>query len=150
MMKSMCCLCIQFTHENTSERTIWNQVNNKKSGGGGGGGGANPTRPSLPGLLACTAKKASYAPDMGTAQLAFEEVVRGGPTGNNFLRMPGFFPRFFSYYSSTKYSTSTLATRFRSRDPESHVTPKGVPLGVRMCHRKLHNIPHPLVGPFHR
>ena len=57
----MCCLCIQFTHENTSERTILHQVNNKNSGGGGGGGG-NPTRPPLPGLVACTAKKASYAP----------------------------------------------------------------------------------------
>jgi hypothetical protein len=79
---------------------------------------------------------------MGTAQLAFEEVVRGGPTGNKFCACPDFSRVFFSYYSSTK-CTSTLATRFRSRDPESHVTPKGVPLGVRMCHRKLHNIPHP-------
>ena len=34
-MKSMCCLCIQFTHENTSERTILHQVNKKNSGGGG-------------------------------------------------------------------------------------------------------------------
>ena len=31
----MCCLCIQFTHENTSERTILHQVNKKNSGGGG-------------------------------------------------------------------------------------------------------------------
>ena len=56
-MKSMCCLCIQFTHENTSERTILHQVNKKNSVVG-----ANPTRPPLPGLVACTAKKASYAP----------------------------------------------------------------------------------------
>jgi hypothetical protein len=34
-MKSMCCLCIQFTHENTSERTILHQVSQKNSGGGG-------------------------------------------------------------------------------------------------------------------
>jgi len=27
-MKSMCCLCIQFTHENTSERTILHLVKN--------------------------------------------------------------------------------------------------------------------------
>jgi hypothetical protein len=40
----MCCLCIQFTHENTSERTILHQVNKKNSGGGEG---ANPTRPPL-------------------------------------------------------------------------------------------------------
>ena len=46
-MKSMCCLCIQFTHENTSERTILHLV--KK-------------RPPLQGMVACTAKKASYAP----------------------------------------------------------------------------------------
>jgi hypothetical protein len=42
-MKSMCCLCIQFIHENTSERTILHQVNNNKILGGVGG--ANPTRP---------------------------------------------------------------------------------------------------------
>ena len=59
-MKSMCCLCIQFTHENTSERTILHQVNNKNSGGGGGQTPADP--PPFPGLVACTAKKASYAP----------------------------------------------------------------------------------------
>ena len=51
-MKSMCCLCIQFTHENTSERTILHLVNNKIL--------AIP----LPGLVACTAKKASYAPEV--------------------------------------------------------------------------------------
>jgi hypothetical protein len=28
-MKSMCCLCIQVTHENTSECTILHLVNNK-------------------------------------------------------------------------------------------------------------------------
>jgi hypothetical protein len=28
-MKSMCCLCIQFTHENTSERTILHLVKKK-------------------------------------------------------------------------------------------------------------------------
>ena len=34
-------------------------------GGGGGEGVANPTRPPpFPGLVACTAKKASYAPDI--------------------------------------------------------------------------------------
>ena len=57
----MCCLCIQFTHENTSERTILHQVSQKNSGG------ANPIRPPppFPGLVACTAKKASYAPDRG-------------------------------------------------------------------------------------
>ena len=39
-------------------------VNNKNSGGGGGGGGGQtPPDPTLPGLVACTAKKASYAPD---------------------------------------------------------------------------------------
>jgi hypothetical protein len=43
-MKSMCCLCIQFTHENTSERTILHLVKKK-----------------ILGLVACTAKKASYA-----------------------------------------------------------------------------------------
>ena len=53
------------------------------------------------------------------------------------LRMPRFFPHFFSYYSSTKCSTSTMATGC----DQGHVTPKGVPLGVRMCNRKLHNIP---------
>ena len=62
-MKSMCCLCIQFTHENTSERTILHQVNKKISGGGGGGGRQTPPAPPpFPGLVACTAKKASYAP----------------------------------------------------------------------------------------
>jgi hypothetical protein len=45
-MKSMCCLCIQFTHENTSERTILHLVKKK-----------------ILGLVACTAKKASYALD---------------------------------------------------------------------------------------
>jgi hypothetical protein len=40
----MCCLCIQFTHENTSERTILHLVKKK-----------------ILGLVACTAKKASYA-----------------------------------------------------------------------------------------
>jgi hypothetical protein len=44
-MKSMCCLCIQFTHENTSERIILHQVN-KKNSGGGGGGGQTPPEPS--------------------------------------------------------------------------------------------------------
>jgi hypothetical protein len=44
----MCCLCIQFTHENTSERTILHLVKKK--------------RPPLQGMVACTAKKASYAP----------------------------------------------------------------------------------------
>jgi hypothetical protein len=58
-MKSMCCLCIQFIHENISERTILHQVNKKNSGGGG----QTPPDPLLPGLVACTAKKASYAPD---------------------------------------------------------------------------------------
>jgi hypothetical protein len=43
-MKSMCCLCIQFIHENTSERTILHLVKKK-----------------ILGLVACTAKKASYA-----------------------------------------------------------------------------------------
>jgi hypothetical protein len=43
-MKSMCCLCIQFTHENTSERTILHLVK------------------TIFCLVACTAKKASYAP----------------------------------------------------------------------------------------
>ena len=57
----MCCLCIQFTHENTSERTILYLVNNNKIWGGGGGG--KPQQTPLPGLVACTAKKASYAPD---------------------------------------------------------------------------------------
>ena len=45
----MCCLCIQFTHENTSERTILHLVQKK-------------IQTPLPGLVACTAKKASYAP----------------------------------------------------------------------------------------
>ena len=40
----MCCLCIQFTHENTSERTILHLV-----------------KKNILGLVACTAKKASYA-----------------------------------------------------------------------------------------
>ena len=40
----MCCLCIQFTYENTSERTILHLVKKK-----------------ILGLVACTAKKASYA-----------------------------------------------------------------------------------------
>jgi hypothetical protein len=44
------------------------------------------------------------------------------------------FPAFISYYSSsTKYSTSTMATG-------CDVTPKGVPLGVHMHNRKLRNI----------
>ena len=42
----MCCLCIQFTHENTSERTILHLV-----------------KKNILGLVACTAKKASYALD---------------------------------------------------------------------------------------
>ena len=41
----MCCLCIQFTHENTSERTILHLV-----------------KKHFPGLVACTVKKASYTP----------------------------------------------------------------------------------------
>jgi hypothetical protein len=45
-MKSIGCLCIQFTHENTSERTILHLVRKK-----------------IMGLAACTAKKASYALD---------------------------------------------------------------------------------------
>jgi hypothetical protein len=55
----MCCLCIQFTNENTSERTILHQVSQKNSGG------QTPPDPPppFPGLVACTAKKASYAPD---------------------------------------------------------------------------------------
>jgi hypothetical protein len=52
-MKSMCCLCIQYTHENTSERTILQQVKKQILGRGG-----------KPGLVACTAKKAIYAPDI--------------------------------------------------------------------------------------
>ena len=32
---------------------------------------------------------------MGTAQLTFEEVVRGGPTGNKFCACPDFFRIFF-------------------------------------------------------
>jgi hypothetical protein len=47
----MCCLCIQVTHENTSECTILHLVNNKIL-----------APPLLPGLVACTVKKASYAP----------------------------------------------------------------------------------------
>jgi hypothetical protein len=43
IMKSMCCLCVQFTHENTSERTILHLV-----------------KKNILGLVACTAKKASY------------------------------------------------------------------------------------------
>ena len=57
-MKSMCCLCIQFTHENTSERTILHQVSQKNSGGGQ----TPPGPPPFPGMVDCTAKKASYAP----------------------------------------------------------------------------------------
>ena len=49
-MKSMCCLCIQFTHENTWERTILHLVKKKYC------------------LVACTAKKASYAP-------GFREII---------------------------------------------------------------------------
>jgi hypothetical protein len=45
-MKSMGCLCIQFTHENTSERTILHLVKKK-----------------ILGLVACTARKASHALD---------------------------------------------------------------------------------------
>ena len=41
----MCCLCIQFTHENTSERTILHQVSKKNSRGGGGGGKPHQTPP---------------------------------------------------------------------------------------------------------
>jgi hypothetical protein len=62
IMKSMCCLCIQFTHENTSERTILHHVSKKNVGGGE----PPPDPPPLfPGLVDCTAKKASYAPDRG-------------------------------------------------------------------------------------
>ena len=51
------------------------------------------------------------------------------------LRMPGFSTCFFSYYCSTKCSTSTMATGSdQSRDPE------GVPLGARMHNRKMRNI----------
>ena len=60
IMKSMCCLCIQFTHENTSERTILHQVSIK---GGGGGKHHQTPPPPFPGMVDCTAKKASYAPD---------------------------------------------------------------------------------------
>jgi hypothetical protein len=35
-MKSKCCLCIQFTHENTSEGTILHHGQQNKFGGGGG------------------------------------------------------------------------------------------------------------------
>ena len=65
-MKSMCCLCIQFTNENTSERTILHQVSKKNYGGGGGGGGTPPDPPPpppFPGMVDCTTKKASYAHD---------------------------------------------------------------------------------------
>ena len=48
----MCCLCIQFTHEKTSERTILQKFSKKK-------------RLPLQGMAACTAKKASYAPAVG-------------------------------------------------------------------------------------
>ena len=48
-------LRIQFTHENTPERTILHLVKKKNSGSGGG---------VEPGLVACTAKKASYAPEL--------------------------------------------------------------------------------------
>ena len=34
-MKSMCCLCIQFTHENTSDRTILHHSQQQKFWGGG-------------------------------------------------------------------------------------------------------------------
>ena len=44
----MCCLCIQFTNENTSERTILHQVNKKNSGGEGGGGQIPPEPPPPP------------------------------------------------------------------------------------------------------
>ena len=58
---------------------------------------------------------------MGTDKVVFEGVklsemiARACGTG---LHMPGFFQRFFSYYSSTKCSTSTMATGgdLRSRD----------------------------------
>jgi hypothetical protein len=50
----MCCLCIQFIHENTSERTILHLVKKK-----------------ILGLVACTAKKASYALDIMLHCLSF-------------------------------------------------------------------------------
>jgi hypothetical protein len=54
----MCCLCIQFTHENTSERTILHQVSIK-----GGGGQTPPDPPLFQVWLIALQKKASYAPD---------------------------------------------------------------------------------------
>ena len=60
-MKSMCCLCIQFTNENTSERTILHQVSKKNYGGGGEPHQTPP--PPFPGMVDCTTKKASYAHD---------------------------------------------------------------------------------------
>jgi hypothetical protein len=58
---------------------------------------------------------------MGTDKVVFdgvelsEMIARACGTG---LHMPGFFPRFFSYYGSTTCSTSTMATEgdLRSRN----------------------------------
>ena len=78
---------------------------------------------------------------MGTDKTALEEVVLGGTTGSDVtgsnrkyvLRMPGFFPRFFSYHSNSASNMATGSDR-RSLDPF------GIPLDVRMCKRKLRNI----------
>ena len=56
----MCCLCIQFTHENISERTILHLVKNKD--------------PPLQGMVACTAKKASYAPGTPNTKCVYLEI----------------------------------------------------------------------------
>ena len=61
--------------------------------------------------------------------------ICGGATGREpgrkyVLRMPGFSPRFFLTIAVVQIPWLLEVT-------EAHVTPKGVPLGARMCNRKL-------------
>jgi len=63
------------------------------------------------------------------------------------LRMRNRYILYYYYSSSTKCST-VVQVPWLPEVTEGHVTPKGVPLGVRMRNRKLHNIRPG--GPFHR
>ena len=102
IMKSMCCLCIQFTHENTSERTILHQVS-KKFGGGGVWGVWPP--PPFPGMVDCTAKKASYAPEIHVYKNTPPQFYACSKQGREFLLTNVFF--FFCVFILSQYFSSS-------------------------------------------
>jgi hypothetical protein len=60
--------------------------------------------------------------------------------GSDRVRMRNRFPRFFSYYSSSTKLCTVVQVPWLPEVTEGHVTPKMVPLGVRMRNRKLCNI----------